>query len=216
MNIENNVFYLQVAFFFPQNTNFSIVKFAGIIQEEFQAMFKNEPTIMPLPDDAPKEIPRCVFKNDSGAELSFGMSRMDFKTTIKDAELWKNNMEVMAYIFSKLCRNFEIGIERIGCVVQANPNKECIEEISKYVDIPNFQNSNEKMINWVDKNEIDGVKINSVINIRINENDIKFPHIVVIDVNTQKEYPLSQDEKELEKVINVLLNEIEARIKDVF
>lgn len=216
MNVENNVFYLQVAFFFPSNANFSIVKFAGIIQEEFQAMFKNEPTIMPLPDDAPKEIPRCVFKNDNGAELSFGMSRMDFKTTIKEAESWKNSMEVMAYNFSKLCRTFRIGIDRIGCVVQANPNRECIEEISKYVDISDFKNSNEKMINWVDKKEIDGVKINDVINIKTNENDVKFPHIVVIDVNTQKECPLSQNEIELKKAVNVILDEIEARIKDVF
>ena len=217
MNIENNVFFIQVAFFFSQNSNISIVKMAGQMQEEFQTVFSNDPEILSLPNNAPSEIPRCIFKNGNGAnELSFGLARMDYKGNVFDSKLWKNDMERIAYKFVRLCQKFRITVDRVGFVVQTNPKKECIEEVNQYISLPNYAESNEKAVNWLYHNEIDSIKLNEIINIQINENNIEFPYLVMIDINTQKDFALKQDEESLEKTAKVILDEIEERLKNVF
>ena len=107
-------------------------------------------------------------------------------------------------------------MDRVGFVVQTNPKKECIEEVNQYISLPNYAESNEKAVNWLYHNEIDSIKLNEIINIQINENNIEFPYLVMIDINTQKDFALEQDEESLEKTAKVILDEIEERLKNVF
>ena len=78
MSMPKKVFGIQVAFFFTEESNISILKIAAAIQEAFKAMFPTEPQILPLPQDAPPEVPRCIFqKPDGSATLTVSPIRMD-------------------------------------------------------------------------------------------------------------------------------------------
>ena len=100
MDLSNDVFGMQVAFFFDEGSNISILDFAGEIKELYKAMFPDDPQILPLPSDAPPEVPRCIFqKEDASARLSFSQVRMDFNAGLKDGRGWKNNYETIIYTF---------------------------------------------------------------------------------------------------------------------
>lgn len=216
MNVENSVFSLQVVFFFLKSADVSIIKMATALQEGFNKMFPEEPYILPLPSDAPAGMPRCFFKNSNGEELSFGVERMDFKADITQSELWKSNMEVMAYKFIQICGKLGIEVARMGFAVQTRPDKLCIEEINQHILLNEYKDSVEKTISWVHKNQVNKIKLNTYIKIRINERNKDQPYLVEINVNTQKEFELSHDESDLTNVVTTILDKVEERLKNVF
>ena len=125
MKLSDNVFGMQVAFFFAENSEISILDLATEVKGLFRAMFPNDPQMFLLPDDAPKDIPRCIFqKSDGSAKLSFGLARMDFNAGLKEATPWKNNFEIVIYALAQICKNKNIDVTRIGLVVQTFADKE--------------------------------------------------------------------------------------------
>lgn len=156
------------------------------------------------------------FRNPDGAVLSFGTARMDFQTGIKQSGLWKSNMDVLAYKFIQICAKQGIEVARMGFVVQTIPDKTCIEEIDQYVSADEYKISNEKSISWTHKSQEDGIRLNTCISIQINENNDIFQNVVVIDVNTQKEFELPHDESGLKNTVTTILDKIEERLKNVF
>ena len=217
MSVSKTVFGVQVAFFFADGSNISILKIASAIQEVFKAMFPTDPQILPLPQDAPPEVPRCIFqKPDGSATLTVSLIRMDFNAGIKADASWKNFHEVVAYAFMKICRELNITVKRIGLIIQANAAQELDDEINNLVSKEDFAKSTEKSISWVNQENINnGLTVNIVNNIQINHNNIEMPNIITIDVNTHNDTPLKNDYKEMINIIDFLLSKIEGRLEDV-
>ena len=216
MDLSNDVFGMQVAFFFDEGSNISILDFAGEIKELYKAMFPDDPQILPLPSDAPPEVPRCIFqKEDASARLSFSQVRMDFNAGLKDGRGWKNNYETIIYTFVQICKKFNVSVRRIGLVIQASTDTQFGEEVNKLVNYTSFKQSQEKSIFWVDKTSLNGkVEINVVNNIQIN-NNLDKKSIVTLDVNTSNESSLSCTYRELLTIGSGLLSELEERLKNV-
>lgn len=216
MDVSKNVFGVQLAFFFSDNSEISILKLASKIQEAYKAMFPIDPQILPLPNDAPPEVPRCIFQNpDGSASLTFSSERLDFKAGIKANASWKNFQEVVAYALLQIFNSSGIGIRRIGLIVQASVENKDIPAIDEVVLIDKFHESAEKNLSWVNQEKKDDeITVNIVNNIQINHNNAGLQNIITIDVNTHNDTPLKENEKVLD-VIGYLLSKIEERLKDV-
>lgn len=217
MDLSNGVFGMQVAFFFEEGSDFSILDFAGEIKELYKAMFPDDPQILPLPADAPPEVPQCIFqKKDGSARLSFSQIRIDFNAGLKTGIGWKNNYETIIYTFVQICKKFNVSVRRIGLVIQTSADTQFETEVNNLVNYSSFKQSEEKSIFWVDKTMLNGnVQINIVNNIQINHNNLDKKSIVTLDVNTSNESSLSCTHNELLKIGSRLLSELEERLENV-
>ena len=213
---NKDVFRVHVAVFFDDESNVQILKLASAVKDTFASIFPNEPQVLPLPTEAPKDAVRCVFQKEGvDVGLNFSLTRMDYDAGIIDGTQWKNHVEVVAYSFANICKMCQIGIKRIGIVVHARNGKEFIDELNKKIGIEEFVESDEKNISWVTHEKIDAnLSINVFITLRFNENDPQGNNINIIDVNTNEVSVLK--EKNLTYVIGIITSKIEERINNVF
>jgi hypothetical protein len=218
MDLSNQVFTIQFAIFFEDKAEISMLKFASIIQGVFSAMFTKEPQMLPLPEDAPLEIPRCIFeKEDKSASLAISLNRMDFKAGLKDGALWRNNVEVIAYTLIQVCESLNVGIKRLGLVIQTKTDTFFEEKTNGIVLLDDFKSSDEKTISWVNQKKIsDKFIVNIFRNIQINRNNLEIPGLLTIDVNTHVDTPLLCSAKETTEILTNLMSEIEEKLKNVF
>ena len=160
--LDKNIFSMHMALFFEDGTDVPILKVALKLQEEFKIVFPKEPEIVPLPSDAPKEIPRCTFKNDRNATLSLSLNRIDFNGGFKAGIDWKNQINIIFYNLLKICEKFDIKVVRIGVVVQALGDDNIIDELNDRVSIEGFAESEEKNVSFVMKKQVLGILLNVI------------------------------------------------------
>lgn len=70
---------LQIAIFTAGLDLSNRLSIANAIDKSLPNLFEGNPTMLPIPDDAPAEIPRIIFRNsDSSYMMNVGMNRFDF------------------------------------------------------------------------------------------------------------------------------------------
>ena len=214
--LDKNVFAIHMALFFADGVEVPVLKIALKLQEEFKIMFPSEPNIMPLPIDAPKEIPRCTFRNENGASITVALSRMDFDAGIKVNTDWKNHISAVLLNFMRICETLDIRIIRAGVVVQALGDDRIIGELNSRVNIEGFEESEEKNISFVKKKQIEDILLNVVTNIVYNRKNTDASKVVSVDANTDMSNELPDGIVNKMHIIELIIDEIEGKLKNVF
>lgn len=214
-DLEKNIFAIQVSIFFDPNSSISTLNLAQSIQEEYRVMFPNEPQIMPIPFDAPREIPRCIFAKENGsASLTFSLERLDFKGIIKDGSLWRINILTLLNSLTGICKKHGIIIKRIGVVVDSKTYEELDSYLAQYISINDFNESFEKTISWINKIKTEDIIINVCVTIQKNIQIPDTQNNFILDVNTDMSSSINNEK--LEALFEKLLNILKEKMDNVF
>lgn len=215
-NLDKNIFNLHMALFFNEDTVFPVLNVALKLQEDFRMMFPNEPEIVPLPIDAPKEIPRCIFRNEKDSSITVSQCRIDFDAGIKVNTDWRNHIQVVLLNFLRMCEMFDIRVERVGVVVQAYGNDDIISELNTKVNIVEFKESEEKNMSYVIKKKVDNILLNIITNVIYNTKNNDASKVVSVDVNTDVSNELPDGISDKLRIIQMMIDEIEGKLENVF
>lgn len=218
MELASRVLGVQIAVFFEDNITIDIFRLAADIKDEYKSLFPNLPQTIPLPEEAPRDVPRCIFqKADQSASLTISLARMDYKASIKQGVNWKNHMGVVITSFIRICQLRGIPIGRIGLVVETQGDIELINKLSDIININEFKDCKEKNISWVaQKNIFVSLRINVFTNIQINLENVAMPMYVTIDANTHAQSYLDRNPDMLIKITESLFDEIEGKLNELF
>ena len=171
---------------------------------------KGEPTILPIPDDAPAEIPRIILKSRTYPySCNFCKNRFDFfykeqgKPNKTSEEVFPDFRNILDQLATYVKTSLNIKIIRLGFI----PNfvielKESGNEylLREYLHPNLFLNPYEIQINVLHKIELESFKVNQWIKLRPlrARNNINDDHriLVEIDINTRSEdiHDLSSDQ----------------------
>lgn len=218
MGLIDRINRVHIAVFFDEGTTVSSLDLATAIRKSFITVFPEEPQLIPLPVEAPKEVPRCIFqKKDGDASITFGLSRLDYDAGIKEKTDWKNHIEIVAYSFMAICQAVGIQVARIGFVIQTSMDEETIKMFNGTVNVSGFSASDEKSLSWVVHEKLcDDINVNINSQVRYNINDVNERGIVSIDVNTHKDSIFPKKLDDTVPIIQGALSKIEGRLKNVF
>lgn len=68
---------IHIALFFSSSANFKPLKLASSLDEKMQSLFDVEPMILPIPADAPAELPRISINKDGIGSIGVSFVRAD-------------------------------------------------------------------------------------------------------------------------------------------
>jgi len=185
--------------------NFAFRNKLGIvskINEVVDNLFDGDPTMLPLPPDAPPEIPRIQLK-DSGPiySLNFSPTRIDFfynEPGKPERNFDSLKDDYLKYFFNivKLVKDeYRLSISRIAIVVKATSEIETGSNLLIHENFlggkPFFRNTYALEIHALEKATMNGYEINRWFRIKTaraktGEDNILF---VEIDINTLQDKP---------------------------
>lgn len=144
------------------------------INQDFSNLFNGVPTILPIPPDAPLDIPLVQLKSESNLyQLNISKSRADLFMNPLQAESYNDKLaldfvtlsKLFISVFSKLCN-----INRIGYVIlthkESNSPSKLISE--KYFK-PNFKDSDELSFRRNINRRVKGILINDILELASSE-----------------------------------------------
>jgi hypothetical protein len=185
--------------------NFAFRNKVGIvskINEAVDNLFDGDPTMLPLPIDAPPEIPRIQLKDSKPMySLNFSPTRIDFfynEPGIPEKNLDSLKDDYLKYFFNivKLVKDeYRLSIPRIATVVKATSEIETGSNLLIYENFlgskPFFKNTYSLEIHSLEKTIMNGYDINRWFRIKTarapaGKDNILF---VEIDINTLQDKP---------------------------
>ena len=83
-----NIYKVQMAYFFREKSEIRAFGLISSLYNQLKDVFKTEPQSIPIPDDAPADVPRCVW-NDINTSLTFNKLRLDFSFNIPSKYNWE-------------------------------------------------------------------------------------------------------------------------------
>ena len=64
-NLGVNLYKIQMMYFFKENSDFKAFELIVRLYHQFKDIFINsEPQSLPIPDDAPDDVPRCIWNDN--------------------------------------------------------------------------------------------------------------------------------------------------------
>ncbi len=208
---------------FTPNIIFKKNNILKTMMESYSNEFDGDIISVPIPDDAPKEIPRIVL-SDSAKTYRFEIaeSRADFRIFSRVNHEIEFNLDKYLSFYYKLIDKYlkttSANIGRIGIVLnnimeKENPANFMVKYFinDRFLKDNNFQNLNEFQLNFSKKISLNGVNANHWIKCKnieaIGKNKKSLDFILVVqDINTPAE--------ELEQK-NYSINEIKEFVKQV-
>ncbi len=189
-------------------------------RSEFLAKLKErfsdaQETILPIPNDAPKDIPTMILNVQNNYSIRFARSRIDFNFNSNSKEK-KSIEEIFSSEFkplaSDLVKTIEdnltdtIKIKKVGCVIRSYIEAE--QPASKFENITkndselfDFSDTSEFMVRNLKKGKLeienDEYNVNEIVlikNQKLNQKDVLF---VEFDMNTNPEENLKLNTWEL-------------------
>lgn len=200
---------LQTALFTP---GINLTKPIDIAQGLISAtgtLFDGQPIILPIPPDAPPEVPRIIVKNSNDSyTCNVSKNRIDFIFTEKgnfrsirdEKDKFLNHLLSLADLFKS---NFKISINRIGTIATLLlPLKESSNKFisEKFLKEHLFTGTYEIQFGILKKLQLTGYEVNCWfrLNTLRNMQDVSDDRAmsVTFDVNTQPEvsYDVSKDQ----------------------
>lgn len=221
--IENNISSLQAGFFLINPNLSNKLEIAQKINESFKNLFDDDPTIIPIPEDAPKEIPRIILSSKNKIySCNISLERIDFFTK----DIGKNGMDEISKSFienantlARLLTNFKWDVYRIALISQFQkmPNigiSNFIKSLSNEEFINGFF---EAQIHKLTKMKLDSLNVNKWLRI-ISQRPKEGGELLIIksDINTEVvEIKENIDELIINKFFKLALNETEKTIIDL-
>lgn len=172
-----NIYRIQMAYFFRQGSQYSDFKLISGLYNQLSVDFGTEPRPMPIPDDAPDDIPRFIW-SDVNINLTFNKSRLDFSFNIPTKAQWEEliaryNVKIMQAIDEQ-----NIIVDRVGLVSELMSQDDLQGILGKFIQIEKFNNANEANLSWLENFEGHNVWTYFIINKLQDINKIVF------DINT--------------------------------
>ena len=114
----------QLSFFTPSAAYGNMSKVLSLLLSKCEGVLDAPPTSLPVPPEAPPEIPRIIFKSERGdKELTLRLDRIDsvffrsYDEAITDDEIKKFQKDTLGWV-SPLLDSFGIQVNRLGVVFQ--------------------------------------------------------------------------------------------------
>ena len=212
-NIEHNLMRIQFGIFFDKPINRPDLISSSVLQE-FQSEFDAPPINLPLPPDAPVDIPISQLKSKNGAwSLNVSKIRTEIIFNPKDIDDFRdeNNVENIKKIIL-LCadkaREQSININRIvNFAVYALYQNQPIEFLREKLQIKKFDNTIELNIRFNQKEKENGFEINNITMIdngTVEKNgEVKEALILTKDVNNIIPNKNEFSNKDIEKFLSI-------------
>lgn len=201
-----NVYKEQLVFFFREGISFKPFELSMALYRNLSDVFKNsQPTVIPTPDDAPADMPRCIW-NDNNTKLLFNLQSLSLSVDIPSTHNWA---DVACQLSERLYKSFSdiIVIDRIGVVVETNTNEELYSYVKDNVHIPGFSCEKEANVSWLD--QCGAYNIWTYLTMNVPQDVYK----IVYDVNNQIEYKLSEQNVDVKKAVENAVGILKGRME---
>jgi hypothetical protein len=180
-----NIYKVQMAYFFKEKSEIRAFGLISSLYNQLKDVFKTEPQSIPIPDDAPDDVPRCVW-NDVNTSLTFNKLRLDFSFNIPSRFNWEH---LLVRFNDKITNAFDecdVIIDRVGLVSELMSFDNLHNLLNEYVKIDKFNGASEVNMSWLENIDLYNVWTYIIINESKNENKIIF------DINSLPDSKLSE------------------------
>lgn len=210
MNSPNvNIYKVQMAYFFKEKSEIRAFGLISSLYNQLKDVFKTEPQSIPIPDDAPADVPRCVW-NDVNTSLTFNKLRLDFSFNIPSRFDWEQLLVTFNDKITKAFDGCDVIIDRVGLVSELMSIDNLHNLLNEYVKIDKFNVASEVNMSWLENIDLYNVWTYIIINESKNENKIIFDINSLPDCKLSEQGVLGKDaiskcaEKLKGKMLNVL------------
>lgn len=179
------IYKVQMAYFFREKSEIRAFGLISSLYNQLKDVFKTEPQSIPIPDDAPDDVPRCVW-NDVNTSLTFNKLRLDFSFNIPSRFNWE---QLLVRFNDKITNAFDecdVIIDRVGLVSELMSFDNLHNLLNEYVKIDKFNGASEVNMSWLENIDLYNVWTYIIINESKNENKIIF------DINSLPDSKLSE------------------------
>ena len=180
-----NIYKVQMAYFFREKSEIRAFGLISSLYNQLKDVFKTEPQSIPIPDDAPDDVPRCVW-NDVNTSLTFNKLRLDFSFNIPSRFNWEQLLHEFNDKITKAFDGCEVIIDRVGLVSELMSFDNLHNLLNEYVKIDKFNGASEVNMSWLENIDLYNVWTYIIINESKNENKIIF------DINSLPDSKLSE------------------------
>ena len=180
-----NIYKVQMAYFFKEKSEIRAFGLISSLYNQLKDVFKTEPQSIPIPDDAPADVPRCVW-NDINTSLTFNKLRLDFSFNIPSRHNWEQLLVMFNDKITKAFDGCEVIIDRVGLVSELMSLDNLHDLLNEYVKIDKFNGASEVNMSWLENIDLYNVWTYIIINESKNENKIIF------DINSLPDSKLSE------------------------
>lgn len=124
MTLQFGVRSLQGVLFFSNFAYGTKLNLVNALNKSIPVLFEKDPTFLPIPDDAPPEIPRIVLSNKTGEfQCNISVNRIDFfyyerKEPILFDEVFQKAYPLYKDLFVAIKSNFNPSIDRMSLVTK--------------------------------------------------------------------------------------------------
>ena len=180
-----NIYKVQMAYFFREKSEIRAFGLISSLYNQLKDVFKTEPQSIPIPDDAPDDVPRCVW-NDVNTSLTFNKLRLEFSFNIPSRFNWE---QLLVRFNDKITNAFDecdVIIDRVGLVSELMSFDNLHNLLNEYVKIDKFNGASEVNMSWLENIDLYNVWTYIIINESKNENKIIF------DINSLPDSKLSE------------------------
>lgn len=180
-----NIYKVQMAYFFKEKSEIRAFGLISSLYDQLKDVFKTEPQSLPIPNDAPADVPRCVW-NDINTSLTFNMLRLDFSFNIPSKYDWEQLFVMFNDKITKALDGCDVIIDRVGLVSEIMSMDDLHHLLNGYVKIDKFNRASEVNISWLETIDLYNVWTYIIINGSKSENKIIF------DINSLPDRRLSE------------------------
>ncbi len=204
-----NIYKVQMTYFFREKSEIRAFGLISSLYNQLKDSFKTEPQSIPIPDDAPLDVPRCVW-NDINFSLTFSKIRLDFTFNVPSRDNWEN---LFSKFNEKIVQAFDecnVTVDRVGLVSEMMSADNLHDLLKEHIDIEKFNNASEANISWLENIDSYNVWTYIIINESKDENKIIFDINSLPDCKLSEQGILGKDsmnkcaEKLKGKMLNVL------------
>lgn len=198
-----------MAYFFKEKSEIRAFGLISSLYNQLKDVFRTEPQSIPIPDDAPADVPRCVW-NDINTSLTFNKLRLDFSFNVPSKHNWEQLLHEFNDKITKAFDGCEVTIDRVGLVSELMSIDNLHDILNEFVNIEKFNGASETNISWLENIDSYNVWTYIIINELKNENKIIFDINSLPDCKLSEQGVLAKDamnkcaEKLKGKMLNVL------------
>ena len=180
-----NIYKVQMAYFFREKSEIRAFGLISSLYNQLKDVFRTEPQSIPIPDDAPADVPRCVW-NDINTSLTFNKLRLDFSFNVPSKHNWEQLLHEFNDKITKAFDGCEVTIDRVGLVSELMSIDNLHDILNEFVNIEKFNGASETNISWLEN--IDSYNVWTYIII----NELKSENKIIFDINSLPDCKLSE------------------------
>lgn len=207
-NLNINIYRVQMAYFFSEKSEIRTFGLISSLYSELKEFFRTEPQSIPIPDDAPVDVPRCIW-NDVNTSLTFSKIRLDFAFNIPSKYNWEELFNKYNEKITNALDGCDVIIDRVGLVSEVMSVNNFHDMLKEHINIGKFNDACEANISWLENVDLCNVWTYFIINESKNENKIVF------DINTLPDSKLSEQGISSKDSMNKCAEKLKGKMQNV-